>query len=205
MKENTNYSKIQKLFKNNGGFITRADIDSAGIPSWFLSDFVKRNNLVKVAPGFYASNNFLIDDLFVLQKRFSKYIFSGISALYLHGLTDKIPTEIEVTAPQNYNPSRKIISNLSIHKISNDDKYHLGIEEVKTMFGNIVKVYDAERTICDVIKYRDRYDSETFVKAVKAYIKKTNNQIKLFRYAKELGIEKKVYEVMEVFTGASNL
>ena len=200
MKENTNYSKIQKIFKNNGGFITRADIDAADIPSWFLSDFVKRNNLIKVAPGFYASNDFLVDDLFVLQKRFSKYIFSGISALYLHGLTDKIPIEIEVTAPQNYNPSRKIISNLSIHKISSDDRYCLGIEEVKTMFGNIVKVYDAERTICDVIKYRDRYDSETFVKAVKSYIKKTNNQIKLFRYARELGIEKKVYEVMEVLT-----
>ena len=81
MKENTNYSKIQKIYKNNGGFITRGDIDSAGIPSWFLSDFVKRNNLIKVAPGFYASNNFLIDDLFVLQKRFSKYIFSFISSI----------------------------------------------------------------------------------------------------------------------------
>ena len=198
MKENTNYSKIQKLFKYNGGFITRADINSANIPSWFLSDFVKRNSLVKVAPGFYASSDFIIDDLFILQKRFPKYIFSGMSALYLHGLTDKIPTVIEVTAPQNYNPSRKVIDNLSIHKISSDDKYCLGIEGVKTMFGNIVRTYDAERTICDVIKYRDRYDSETFVKAIKSYIKKVNNQIKLFRYAKELGIEKKDYEMMEV-------
>jgi predicted transcriptional regulator of viral defense system len=198
MKENTNYSKIQKLFKNNGEFITRADINSANIPSWFLSDFVKRNSLVKVAPGFYASSDFIIDDLFILQKRFPKYIFSGMSALYLHGLTDKIPTVIEVTAPQNYKPSRKVIDNHSILKISSDDKYCLGIEGAKTMFGNIVRTYDAERTICDVIKYRDRYDSETFVKAIKSYIKKVNNQIKLFRYAKELGIEKKVYEMMEV-------
>ena len=198
MKENTNYSKIQTLFKKNGGFITRKDIDFAGIPSWFLSDFVKKNNLIKVAPGFYASDNFPIDDLFILQKRFSKYVFSGMSALYLHGLTDKIPTEIEVTAPQNYNPSRETINNLFIRKISNADKYNLGIDEIKTMFGNTVKVYDEERTVCDVIKYRDRYDSETFVKAIKSYIKKTNNQIKLFKYARELGVEKKVYEVMEV-------
>ena len=198
MKENTNYSKIQTLFKNNGGFITRKDIDSAGIPSWFLSNFVRKNNLIKVAPGFYASDNFPIDDLFILQKRFSKYVFSGMSALYLHGLTDKIPTEIEVTAPQNYNPSRETINNLFIRKISNADKYNLGIDEIKTMFGNTVKVYDEERTVCDVIKYRDRYDSETFVKAIRSYIKKTNNQIKLFKYARELGVEKKVYEVMEV-------
>lgn len=200
MKEVTNYSKIQKLFKSNGGFITRGDIDSANIPSWFLSDFVKKNNLIKIAPGFYASNNFLVDDLFILQKRFSRYVFSGMSALYLHGLTDKIPAEIEVTAPQNYNPSREANNNLLVHKISDENKYHLGIEEIKTAFGNIVKVYDQERTICDVIKYRDRYDSETFVKAIKSYTKKTNNQIKLFKYARELGIEKKVYEIMEVLT-----
>ena len=66
------------------------------------------------------------------------------------------------------------------------------------MFGNTIKVYDEERTICDVIKYRDKYDAETFIKAIKLYVKKTNNQLKLFKYARAMGIEKKVFEIMEV-------
>ncbi len=33
------------------------------------------------------------------------------------------------------------------------------------MFGNKVKAYDKERTICDFIKRREKYDGETFVKA----------------------------------------
>ena len=69
MKDNTNYSN----FKTNGGFITRKDVDNASIPSWFLSDFVKKNGLNKIAPGFYVRDNYAIDDYCVLQRRYLKY------------------------------------------------------------------------------------------------------------------------------------
>ena len=198
MKENSNYSKIEKIFNINGGYITREDIDKAEISSWFLSDFVRKNKLVKVAPGYYASESYFADDYYVLQRRYPKFIFSDMSALYLHHLTDKIPTDIEVVAPQGYHPFRNRIDNLSIRRISNDEVYNLGITEIETPFGNKVRVYDEERTICDVIKYRDRYDGETFIKAIKFYKRKTNNQTKLFKYAKMMNIEKKVFEIMEV-------
>ena len=202
MKESANYSQLEKIFKTNGGYITREDVNNANISSWFLSDFVKRNNLSKIAPGFYANDNYIIDNYYIIQKRYPKYIFSGLSALYLLGLTDKIPTDIEVSSPQNYHPFRNKIDLLIIHKLSNKKVYELGIKEVKTMFGNIVKTYDEERTICDVIKYRDKYDGETFIKAIKFYVRTINNQSKLFKYARELGIEKKVYEVIEIVANA---
>lgn len=198
MKENTNYSKLKQIFDNNGGYITTEDVKNANISSWFLSDFVKRNSLNKIAPGFYADNSYFPDDYYIIQKRYPKYIFSGMSALYIHHLTDKIPVNIEVCAPQGYNPTRNKMKSLSIRKISNPDVYNLGISELKTPFGNKVKVYDEERTICDLIKYRDRYDGETFIKGIKLYANKSNNQIKLFRYARILGIEKKVFEIMEL-------
>ena len=86
MKEQTNYSKIEKIFIKNGGFITREDLEKKNIPSWFLSDFIRKNNLIKIAPGFYVDKNYLFDDYYILQRRYPKYIFSGISALYIHGL-----------------------------------------------------------------------------------------------------------------------
>jgi hypothetical protein len=146
MKENTNYSKLERNFKTNGGYITREDIDNANIPSWFLSDFVKKNNLNKIAPGFYANDNFIVDDYLILQRRYPKYIYAGLSALYLLGLTDKIPTNIEVSAPQNYHPSRKKIDSLIVHKLSNANVYELGIKEVKTMFGRVRKIHELKDT-----------------------------------------------------------
>ena len=198
MKDNTNYSILEKIFKANGGYITREDVVNANISSWFLSDFVKRNSLNKIAPGFYANDNYIIDNYYILQRRYPKYVFAGLSALYLLGLTDRIPIDIEVSAPQTYHPSRDKIESLIVRKISSDNIYKLGIKEVKTMFGNIVRTYDEERTICDVIKYRDKYDGEIFIKAIKFYVRTINNQSKLFKYARELGIEKKVHEVMEL-------
>ena len=198
MKEKNNYKAIEKIFKRNNGFITRNDIDQENISSWFLSDFVKKNNLIKVAPGFYASNEYVFDEYYILQMRYSKYIFSGMSALFLHHLTDKIPEDIYVTCPQSYHPFKNHLLSLVVTSISNNDLYNLGIIEVDTMFGNKVKVYDKERTICDLIKYRDKYDGETFIKAIRAYVNGKYDQIKLFQYARVMKIEKKVFEIMEI-------
>lgn len=197
MKESSNYSLIEKIYREKN-YLTRKDIDSKRIPSWFLTDYVRKNGLKKIAPGVYAGESFIVDDYFVLQMRYSKYIFSGMSSLYLLHLTDKIPPNIYVTAPQGYNPSKNKPDNLIVHKISNHEIYHLGIIEVKTMYGNVVKAYDKERTICELIKHRDNYDSETFVKALKLFKESSPNQIKLFKYAKAMKIEKSVYEIMEV-------
>ena len=45
MKESTNYSLLEKIFKTNGGYITREDVNNANISSWFIYDFIKKNNL----------------------------------------------------------------------------------------------------------------------------------------------------------------
>lgn len=198
MKEETHYLRLVNIYKANGGYITRDNVVQANIPTWFLSDFVKRNNLKKIAPGFYASDDYVADDYYILQKRYPKYVYSGLSTLYLLGLTDKIPSEIEVSAPQGYNPSRNKLNNVIIRRYSNKKIYEYGIKKIKTMFGNEVMTYDEERTICDIIKNRRKYDAETFIKAVKLYVKTVNNQVKLFKYARDLGIEDKVYEVMEL-------
>ncbi|MCQ2799931.1 MAG: type IV toxin-antitoxin system AbiEi family antitoxin domain-containing protein [Bacilli bacterium] len=199
MKE-TNYEKIKAIFENNGGIITRKDIIKADIPTWFLSDFSRRNNLVNVAPGVYVRDDYAIDEYYFLQRKYQKFIFSGLSSLYLNGLTDKIPTFISVTAPQGYNPNRHKDPTVSIRRISDPKIYELGVIELMTPYGNVVKAYGPERIICDLVKRRDNYDGETFVKAMKMYVAKYNNQVLLFEYARKLGVEKKVFEIFEVIT-----
>ena len=72
--------------------------------------------------------------------------------------------------------------------------------KIETMFGNEVRAYNRERTICDLIKRRDKYDGETFVKAVKAYASNHPDQRKLFPYARDLKIESQVFEITEIMT-----
>ena len=83
MQENTNSSKLGDILNKNGGYITRRQVDQNGIKSWFLTDFVRKENLEKLAAGFYAKPDWITDDFLVFQYKYPKFIFSYESALYL--------------------------------------------------------------------------------------------------------------------------
>jgi predicted transcriptional regulator of viral defense system len=193
-----NNKKLEAIYSPKH-YLTSNDVRKEGIPSWFLSDFVKKKKLVKLAPGFYADHDWPIDDYFLLQWRYPKFIFSGMSALYLLGLTEKIVGAIDVTAPFGYHPNRKSIQHLEIHYERHEDRYSFGIVERETIFGNKVMVYGYEKTIVDLIRNRKDYEDEVFIKALKFYVrKKDRDTIKLYEYAKLVNSEKAVFDLMEV-------
>ena len=200
----TNIEKIETIIVTNRGYITRKDIDDNNISSWFFTGFIRKNHLVKIDKGFYAKKSWLVDEYLVFQYKYPKYIFSYQCALYLHHLTDRIPFQIEVTGSANYRPMGNKKTNVKKHVEKNDLVYSLGITKSKTDFGYIVNVYDMEKTICDLIKHRKDIDSEIFIKALKLYnnskLKNTHN---LFKYAKIMKIEDKVFDIMEIVSNGN--
>ena len=81
-----------------------------------------------------------------------------------------------------------------------DDIYELGLTEVKTPFGNIVRVYDVERCICDIIRSKKRMDNEHIKYSIREYIKrKDKDHVKLSKYADKMGIKKEVMDLLEWF------
>ena len=194
----TNGQKLVKMLSANNGYITRKQVDGQKIPSWFLTDFVRKYSLVKIDKGFYAEENWIRDDYLVFQYKYPKFIFSNVSALFLHGLTDRLPDYFEVTGPKNYRPFSPTPS-VTIHTDSHDESYRLGVTKVKTALGHFVDCYDMERTICDIIKNSRKIDAEIYGKALRLYAKSKDKNIRnLLRYAQILKIENKVAELMTV-------
>ena len=67
------------------------------------------------------------------------------------------------------------------------------------MFDNNVCCFSKEKMIIEMIRKRDEYDSELFLKAVKTFLRKNDNDMDfLFEYAKLRNIEEKVYQVLEI-------
>lgn len=194
-----NYSIINQILQNNGGYITRRQIDDNNIPSWFLTDFVRKEHLQKIDKGFYADENWLQDDFLIFQYKYPKYIFSYESALFLLEMTDNLPANLEVTGPKNYRPFNPKDSETVVHADTNEETYNLGIIYINTNLGNTVRVYNAEKTICDLIKRQNHIDSETFIKALRNYAKRSDKNInRLMEYASIMGIAKKVSDTMMV-------
>ena len=195
----TNFEKISKIIKSNGGYVTGRDVSEANIPTSALSQYIKKYNLIKQCPGFYSTEDWMADDYFIFQYQYPKLIYSFYGAAYLHRLGDFIPTSLEATAPKNYRPFPLPRDGVILHTDTRDTTYNLGISEVETSFGNKVRVYNIEKTVCDFIRNRGKLDLESFVKCVTWYSKRKDKNVnRLIQYARIMKIEDKVNSLMEV-------
>jgi predicted transcriptional regulator of viral defense system len=187
---------INALEKNNG-IITANYCKTNGIPNIYLKNMVEKGLLTKISRGIYATNDAILDDYYVFQLRYSRCIYSFLSALYLHGLTDRVPFTKEVTVFKGYNASR-IEEDCIIHYVPKT-VYDIGKTKVFTMFGSAVYAYDKERTICDLIRNRKDVDPEIFGKAVNNYMRSKEKKLsRLMEYARLFKIEEKTLELIEV-------
>ena len=80
-----------------------------------------------------------------------------------------------------------------------EENHLLGLKEMKLQDGTSIQIYDMERTICDIIRDRNKIDPQIFNDAIKGYIKKKNkNLVLLYEYAEKFKIENILRNYMEV-------
>ena len=186
--------KLKKFLEDNYGYIATKDFEKIGISKTLIPEFLNKKILRKVAYGLYIDNNLIEDEFYILQKRFSNIIFSYNTACYLLNLSDRAPYKIDVTTINHNN----ISEDLDIHYVSKD-KFDIGIVEIKSPYGNPIKIYNAERCICDILKSKNNIDIELYNKIIKNYFKQKNRNLeRLEEYSKIFNIYEKFENIMEV-------
>ena len=191
-------NKLVEYVKNNNGYITYKELNNLKIHKQFLTNLVKANKLEKVGVGVYKLVEYPVDNFYILSNSSKNSCFSHATALYLHNMTDRIPLVYDITVPYNYSGNLLKNKNVSL-KYVKKTLFNLGLINIKTINGLSVKCYDLERTICDIIKDKNKMDKEIYSKALKGYSKSNNkNLLNLIKYSKKLNIEKEVVELMEV-------
>ena len=168
MNDLTKTQQMDELLKSNNGYLLSKDVVSLGISKTFLAEYVKNHKLQRVAQGVYISSDVWQDDLFILSLKNSKAILSYETALQLHGLTEREADVIHMTVAYGYNATHLRKKGVCVHQVK-DDLLSMGITKTTTNYGNIVSAYDMERTICDIVKDRDKMDSQTFQYAIFKY------------------------------------
>ena len=191
-------NKIEQLIEEDNGYLITSKAVEVGISKPSISKYVKEHDMEKVAHGIYMLDDVWPDELFILQERNKNIIYSGETALYLHGLTDREYQHICFTVPTGYNAAHIKNSNKEVHYAKNDT-LQMGACEVTSSSGNLVRAYDKERCICDMIRERKKYDIQVFQTAMKEYMaSKDKNVSLLVEYAVKLDIRDKVMMYVEV-------
>lgn len=190
--------QLQSLLKQNGGVLQTREVARAGIPNIYLAKYVKQGKLERISHGIYLSPDVLEDKMFVLQNRRKRIVFSHDTALYLHDLTDRDPLTYTVTVPTGYNTKNLMLDGLTVFSIKMD-LYRVGICTMKTSFCRPIQTYNMERTICDMVRSRNRMDSALLPNALKQYIRRKDKKIfLLMRYSRLFHIESILRPYLEV-------
>src|SRR6056297_3768726 len=190
--------KLEEIIKDNNGTILTSQIKQYGIPRVYLTKLVSQGKLERVQRGVYVDLDSIEDEMYYMQKKYSELIYSHETALYLHDLTDRTPFEYSATVRSGYKVVENISNRFKIYYIKKE-LHNLGVEKKSTIFGNVIKTYDIERTICDIVRSRNRIDIQIFNEALKRYAKMSSTDFTLLnQYAKKLNVSNIIKNYMEV-------
>lgn len=191
-------TELTAIAKSHGGIIKTKIAAQHGISKAMLSKLCKENKIQRIVKGQYILPNDMQDELLAISNRSEKVIFSHETALYLHGISDRTPFEHTVTAPSGCIPSAAIKSECKVYFIK-PELFELGKTTMKTSAGNDVTAYDLERTVCDIIRSRNKLGTETFLAALKLYATNPKKDLnKLNSYAKKMRVSNILRQYLEV-------
>jgi len=189
---------LDALLEKNRGYLKTADAVNAGVSKTSLGNYVRQNGLERAAHGLYMAQDAWPDDLYVIQVRYPQAIFSHETALYLLSLAEREPTRYSVTLETSMSASNLSKQGIKVYKIK-DGLFGLGLIEVKSPVGHLLRSYNAERTICDLVRSRSVIEIQDLQAALKEYFRKRERDIpQLMRYAKLLSVEKPIRQYTEV-------
>lgn len=186
----TGMDKLKNLIEEHDGIISSKLVVENNIHREYLRQMVLNGELEIAARGVYILPEAFEDEMLIFQLKNTRIIYSHESALLLHDLTDRVPFQHVVTVPYGYNPTRLKAEGLLVHTVKKDF-IDVGICSKKTIFGNEVKTYDVERTICDILKDRNNQDIEIVLDAIKRYFRRKDRDLnKLMKYAELLKVKR---------------
>lgn len=190
--------KIEQIINLQNGTLLTSDLDKYGIPRTYLSMMITEGTLERIDRGVYVLPDALEDEMYLMQKKYSNLIYSHETALFFYGLSDRTPFEYTATVPSGYKVVKNISEKFKIYYIKKD-LHTMGVREMNTSFGNKIKIYNLERTICDILRSRNRMDIQIFSDALKRGVNLKNlDYVLLADYAQKLKVGNILNTYMEV-------
>ena len=188
---------IKELARKNNGIVTTKMLDENNIHRQYLKSLVDDGYFIKVSRGIYVTPDRDISEFYVMSEQYKTAIFSHNTALYLYNLTDRTPFTLDMTFPSNIRPSNDMLTPHYINK----ERLEIGATIKLLEDGTTIRIYNMERTICDIIRDRNKIDSQIFNTALKEYMKRSDKNLNvLYEYAVKFKILKILKMYLEVLS-----
>lgn len=193
-------NEIIQGFNKSGGTLTVTEIRQLGLSEYNISLLVEKGTLERIRRGLYRipEKAHEMSELLEASRLVPQGVLCLLSALSWHELTTHIPKEYSLAIPiKARKPVMPEYPPVQVYYFA-PCRYTTGQMAVN-VDGHPVKVYDKEKTICDLIYYRNKIGQDIVREALDNYIRiKDRNIQKLMQYAEILRVSATMKKYLEV-------
>ena len=182
--------EISQLFEDHKGMLRTKELYENKVFYNNIRLLVNDGYIEKIRYGYYQ----WVDEANPSEARLINQLFpDGIlnmdTALFYHGYSDRTPQAWHLAVSKDSGKSRFAIDYPFIHPYFIEPALlDLGLSSGE-IDGNLMRIYDKERTICDCLRYRNKMDKEIFFKAIQGFVHDTSKNIpRIMNYAKKLRV-----------------
>ncbi len=188
--------ELSDIFKKNGGYVSRKEIDSRTLYYHLLSQ-VKDGIIDRVRSGVYYYNpddNHLMIDI---DKVVPKGVLCLYSAWFYYELSLQIPQSYCIAIENSRKPKLPDYPPITLYFWKKEHQ-ELGVIH-KVIDGYKVPIYNMEKCVCDAVKYRNKVGIDVCSEVIKEYLKRKERDLMLLmQYARIMRIEKTLKKYLEI-------
>ena len=192
---------VRKMFNRHHYTMTTAELLEAKLYYADIKQLLDAGLIERIKRGYY---HWVEDcgesEVVMINHLFPDAVFCMETTLFYYGYSDRNPAEWNFAIDRNVSKQRTKIDYPFI-KAYRVESALVTLGETKGKIDFVdVRIYDRDRTICDVLRNMNKMDREIFNKAIQGYVKDPQKNIpKLMEYAKVLRVQKRVKEMIGVW------
>lgn len=186
------FNKVKSEFIKRSGVLRTSELNDLGLSSRQIKKLVNDGFIVRIKKGFYELAEAISREEVIISRLFPDAVIFLESALMYYGYTDRIPSSWQIAVDRYSKSSKYNIDYPIIEPFYIEPKFlGIGVDEIQIESVK-VRIYDRDRTICDVLRYEKKLEKEVFNNAIKRYVNDSQKNVrKLFEYAEMLNIKNK--------------
>ncbi|MCM1044724.1 MAG: type IV toxin-antitoxin system AbiEi family antitoxin domain-containing protein [Candidatus Gastranaerophilales bacterium] len=192
---------VRKLFNRHHYIMTTAELLEAKLYYADIKQLLDAGLIERVKRGYYHwTQDCGESEVVMINHLFPDAVLCMETALFYYGYSDRNPAEWNFAIDRNVSKQRTKIDYpfIKAYRVESE-LVTLGETEGQIDFQK-VRIYDRDRTICDVLRNMNKMDKEIFNKAIQGYVKDPKKNIpNLMKYAKVLRVQKRVKELIGVW------
>lgn len=192
---------IRSIFGKHNNIMTTSELNDQKLYYAGIKQLLDEGHIERVKRGYYQwVTGVDFSEVDIINAIFPDGVLCMETALFYYGYSDRTPAEWNVAIGRNVSKLRTNVEYPFIKAYRIDSQMLTLGETTGEIDGRKVRIFDRDRTICDVLKNMNKMDKEIFNKAIQGYVNDPKKNIpNLMAYARKLRVQKKVNDLIGVW------